>query len=383
LTELALKGINKQNSASFDFSAGEGRKRIISSLLDLSLLGLEAMYLPGEGLFCHRRILTDDGMKNEGASIRYTIITLLGLDKAHRCGLKVPFDVQRITERLLDRAASFDSTGDLGLLLWLVAQALPDRIDLLIQGANIRRALKQSREVQKGLTTELSWLLSGLCQVKEALGKEKPEMAGLPEEVYALIRDNYGGRGIFRHMGRGTLAGQLRGRFGCFADQVYPIEAFSNFWRVYGDPGALKIAQECADMICRLQGRLGQWWWHYDATSGRVVGRYPVYSVHQDGMAPMALFAIGSASGQDYSGPIYKGLEWITGRNELGVNLVEERERMIWRSFYQGKTRKYAEAALSLAQLHFPARGFEGLMILQECRPYHLGWLLYAFADKI
>ncbi len=382
MTELDLTGIGKQNFSPLDFSTVERRNRIISRLLDLSLSGLEAMYLPQEGLFCHRRVLTENGLKNEGASIRYTIITLLGLDKAQRCGFKVPFDIRHITERLLNRAASFDSVGNLGLLLWLVAQALPDRIDLLIRGSNIRRALKQSVEVRKGLTTELSWLLSGLCRVSKALGKEKPELAGLSEEVYALIRENYGGLGIFRHMGRGTVAEKVRGRFGSFADQVYSIEAFSKFWNVHGDPGALKIARECAERICSLQGILGQWWWHYDAARGTVAGRYPVYSVHQDGMAPMALFAIGEASGKDYSGPIYKGLEWITGRNELGVTLVEERKGMICRSLYQGKTRKYAEAALSLADLHFLARGNGGLTVLQECRPYHLGWLMYAFCSR-
>ena len=46
-------------------------------------------------------------------------------------------------------------------------------------------------------------------------------------------------------------------------------------------------ARPHASASCRVPH--GQWWWHYDVRDGSVVERYPVYSVHQHAMAPMAL----------------------------------------------------------------------------------------------
>jgi hypothetical protein len=276
-----------------------------------------------------------------------------------------------------------DNIGDVGLLSWLIALAAPDRFDSFWVERNIPNALLQYRDAQEGKTTEMAWFLTGLsyAALKQLKGQEK--VKDLAFQTYEVLNRNYEGKGIFRHMNKESFPGRIRGQVGSFADQVYPIYAFSKFGRAFNHQGALNIAGESASAICNLQGPFGQWWWHYDSRTGKVIGRYPVYSVHQDGMAPMALFAIGSANGKDYRGPIYKGLEWITGQNELGSNLIDEREAIIWRSFYQGNTRKYVEAALSLAALHLPARWLDGLMILQECRPYHLGWLLYAFADKV
>jgi hypothetical protein len=128
---------------------------------------------------------------------------------------------------------------------------------------------------------------------------------------------------------------------------------------------------------------LGQWWWHYDAVSGKTIGRYPVYSVHQDGMAPMALFALSEISGNDFSHAIYRGLEWIAGKNELDLNLVDFSRNIIWRSFRRKKYKMYYDEILSLINLDNIGREYKDLTVLYECRPYHFGWLLYAFADKM
>ena len=46
---------------------------------------------------------------------------------------------------------------------------------------------------------------------------------------------------------------------------------------------------------------MGEWPWHYDSVTGRVVSRYPVFSVHQHAMGPMMLFAASEATGVDFS----------------------------------------------------------------------------------
>jgi len=163
---------------------------------------------------------------------------------------------------------------------------------------------------------------------------------------------------------------------------VYPLYAFSIYGSTFANSGALEIARATADRICELQGPLGQWWWHYNASTGKVAGRYPVYSVHQDGMAPMALFAAGLATGRDYNAAIYKGLSWIMGNNELNNDMVDTEHNVIWRNIHRTRIAKYAE--LTCASLTGMTKKGQpkDLSVLYECWSYHLGWLLYAFADK-
>jgi hypothetical protein len=91
----------------------------------------------------------------------------------------------------------------------------------------------------------------------------------------------------------------------------------------------------------------------------------------------MALFALSEASGADYQAPVYRGLEWIYGGNELGVAMRDFSANTIWRCIRQNRLRRYSSEALCLAGMPYLPGGLE---VLYECRPYHLGWLLYAFA---
>jgi hypothetical protein len=180
------------------------------------------------------------------------------------------------------------------------------------------------------------------------------------------------------------VAGKLRGRIGSFADQVYPSYALSVFARAFNRKEALDPAIENAKAVCQLQGEHGQWWWHYDAKSGGALGRYPVYSVHQYGMAPMMLFMVGERAGLDFSRSIYLGLEWITGKNEIAESLVDSERQMIWRNISPTRMRCFKEEFRSLIvkPACVPSGMFNGISVLRESRPYCFGLLLYAFAGK-
>ncbi len=94
---------------------------------------------------------------------------------------------------------------------------------------------------------------------------------------------------------------------------------------------ALLIAEETANAVCELQGDNGEWMWHYNAKSGEVISKYPVYSVHQDAMAPIALYSIQSATSNNYEKYILKGLDWLSN-NVLNINMVSEEHCAIWRA---------------------------------------------------
>jgi hypothetical protein len=139
----------------------------------------------------------------------------------------------------------------------------------------------------------------------------------------------------------------------------------------------------CAEAICAAQGPLGQWWWHYDAKSGQAVGKYPVYSVHQHGMAPLALFAVADVGGKDFSRELYLGLEWIYGANELHQDMRDADTKVVWRCIRPAKSRRYLDQARAMLHLHYGAQTPPSeLHVLHECWPYELGWLLYAFAGR-
>jgi hypothetical protein len=355
----------------------------INQLNSLALLGLKEMFDDDKNRFHFRIKKSNHGLIKEGFSLRYTIISLLGLHKIKMHGFESPIDIESIIEDIITRSYEIDNIGDLGLLMWLCALAKPQKIKQIFEIFKIEHALNTYKDARQLCTMELSWFLAGLAHIAISTENADQRVTKLMSKVFQLLRKNYGGKGIFRHNGRNSLVGLIRGRIGSFADQVYPIYAFSKYYQACGNKVAIDIALESAETICKLQGHLGQWWWHYDSATSKVIGRYPVYAVHQDGMAPMALFALRDVSGIDFTAYIFKGLDWIFGDNEICVNLISCQQDLIWRSIYRNKYKTYLDEILSLVKYNSNEKRYKNLIILTECRPYHLGWLLYAFADNL
>ncbi len=229
---------------------------------------------------------------------------------------------------------------------------------------------------------ELAWFLAGLSHGILACPGKLAHFKDLAVATYRKLIKNQGEQGIFGHLAKHkSVAGLLRGSVGSFADQVYPIYGLTKFAQACGDQHASQSALDCGLAICEAQGSKGQWWWHYDSSNGRVVDGYPVFSVHQHGMAPMTLFTLGEAIQSDFSPWIYKGLQWIED-NELGVDMRDESENVVWRSIYRPLSRKYWNVATRLLAARKHPKSHDDLNVLYECRPYELGFTLYAFADK-
>jgi len=361
--------------------ASRGHAADLKELCALAVEGLPPMFIASEQLFCYRRKLVDDRLVCEGISERYTIIALLGLAAWERSGARSPIDAARVMPRLLEDLNWPKGIGDLGLLLWLCAEVSPKAVDRLLGEIDLESALARFRDGREGRTTEVAWFLTGLSQAMLAMRQSPVKLRNAARQAYELLRRNQGPAGIFRHMRTPrTLAAMLRSHIGCFADQVYPIVALTAYAEVSGQTEALHQAKACAEAICRAQGPLGQWWWHYNSSTGAAIGRYPVYSVHQDGMAPMALLVLSKAGGGDYLEAVYKGLDWIYGANELSVNLCDGVRQVIWRSIQpEGKYSTFLAGALGTLGLK-RALDVQQLRINCQCRPYEFGWLLYAFS---
>ena len=350
----------------------------VLDLVDLAARGLPQMLDPERQIFCCTFKKTANGLEREGISQRYSTMTLLGLHRFEQAGNTSPVDLSPILDALLQDTTWVTSAGDLGLLLWTFAAIAPRRLPEVFGKLQVADALHRYSDAVHAYTMEVSWFLTGLAQCVSAGYGVAAELERQALVAFELLKANCGPTGIFGHLARHkSLAGRLRGRFGSFADQVYPICALSAFATAFGNDEAKEMAIHTGNAICKLQGPQGEWWWHYDSSSGRVAGKYPVYSVHQHAMGPMALLALRDVTEQDFSRPLLSGLEWIAGHNALNFNMIDRSNSVIWRSFYHTRYRRYSNRILSLAGLHGSSGG---LQVKYECRPYELGWLLYALA---
>ena len=342
------------------------------------------MFDADKQLFCHRLLRTEQGIVREGLSRRYTIMTLLGLRELERAGMDSPFDTQAIYTSFVRDTRWIQGVGDLGLLIWLTATFDPAQLSGLFSAFDCDSALRGYGDAQESRTMELAWILAGLTHAAETSPKLVSTLADISVETYHRIEENQGEYGLFGHMGaKNSLTGRLRGRIGSFADQMYSIYALSKFARIFQVEDPLGPALECATAVCGEQGESGQWWWLYDARTGRISSRYPVYSVHQHGMAPMGLLAVEEATGQSFKQFIYKGLSWVYGANELGADMRDGAESLIWRCILPKKSQsKYWEMAMSLVRSPRGDAEVASLKILYEQRPYEFGWLLFALAKN-
>ncbi len=348
----------------------------------MALDALGRMYRPEQRLFGHC-IRRQSGNRDEleGTSVRYTAMTLLGLMKESEDVAKSVMSghsPQDVGQGLLDGVASRENLGDVALIYWTAR-------DLGLSGA--AKALDRLRMLDPvggpHPTVEVAWALTALSVHEGGLADER-----LAADVAHRLLDSYHPlSGLFSHWPEGVKQSSLRSHVACFADLVYPIQALSHYGVTAESREALDAVQGCADRMCATQGSQGQWWWHFDVRTGRVIERFPVYAVHQDAMAPMALFAAGQARGTDYDASIERGLSWLIEPPEIDGSLIDTKARLIWRKVARrepGKLSRSLQAAASGLHSGLRVPCLDRLLrpdrIDFESRPYHMGWLLYAWA---
>ena len=118
-------------------------------------------------------------------------------------------------------------------------------------------------------------------------------------------------------------------------------------------------------------------------------GRYPVRAVHQDAMAPMALFALAKASSRDYSASIEKGLQWLVDPSEVPESLIDSERNIIWRKVARREPWRVVRGLQAASSYLHPDLRVPGMDILfppvsidYETRPYHMGWILHTWPAK-
>jgi hypothetical protein len=348
-------------------------------LREIALRQLEGMYVPEATAFVFRRALQDESVTAEGLSRRYTAITAIGLageDAATVSSILRGASLRDVCRDLVARIDDMPGIGDVALVCWAshVVGGTPT-------APAWRRLAMLAPDTAAVPVVELAWALSAL-----SLNTAAADTAALRDRVAGRLMNLFNdGAGTFPHNagpGRGS-----RAHVSCFADQVYPILALAQYAAGTSDGRALEIASKTAARICQAQGADGQWWWHYDARVPALVERYPVYSVHQHAMAPMALKALERVTGHDFSEPIARGLAWLAHAPELaGGTLIDDAHRTIWRKVGRREPRKASRYLQALTTRILPGSTWPGLDLVlppgaidYECRPYEFGWLLYTW----
>jgi hypothetical protein len=315
---------------------------------------------------------SSDVYRTAGKSMRYAAIAQIGITRwvEHHKG-----DAGCLPDlwcAIVNESRKRTHVSDLSLALWAGVIGERDGCDHLAR--MIREVWRNHAE--KCNAYELAWVVQACAEAQLKRRCRELALCSIGEKARNMLVALFcPSTGLFQRHHRMGLTNAVGRRIACFADQVYPILALSTYGVAFEDDRCVQFGGCAVEEICRLQGSLGQW--------------YPVYSVHQDGMAPMAIFASDRATGNDHTYNVNLGLLWLAGKNELGEDLLRREEGMVWRDIHR---RELPRAGRFLRGICWTAglrlgrrsqdRSTRGFRVNYECRPYHLGWILYAWADR-
>lgn len=352
---------------------------LVGLMLASAVALLPEMYCDGTFVFRLNGHQRDDHWRLSpvGISSRYAAIAALGV-------MRLPTVAQREILRgetcdhligcLLDRVNRISSLGDVAIICWAAAEANHSNLCL-----GLRRLAELSRLQHQYPVVDAAWSVTALVAARAITDVEE----SLTQSRDLLLHSR--GLVLYPHVA-GRNGPWYRSHVGSFADQIYPLQAMARLHASADDPQALTMANAIANSICAAQGAAGQWCWHYDSRTGDRVEEYPVYTVHQHAMAPMALMDLAEAHGDDHMDAVMRGVRWLTDPPEIDEPLVLSEPPVIWRKVARTDRHKAVRGLRSASSRIRPGwrlpmldRIFPPAAVDHECRPYELGWLLLAW----
>jgi hypothetical protein len=361
----------------------------MEDLVRIALGALPRMHDPASGLYAHKTLLGASGQHvNHGLNPLYSAATVVGLLAAEQAGFAgVP---ARTVPGSLDAMHRLSTTSRdpamLAVLSWASALANDPRMQ-----ASLARMFAML-DPRTASSMDLGLALTAAAHATTVPATPRDRIIDRAASLAGELRRRYTERGgVFRAFGRHRRPRSLAlAKMTSFASQIYPVHGLCEYARLLEHPPDAEIASVCG-RVCASQGPLGQWWWFYAVGERTVVEGYPVYSVHQDGMAFMALGAAERIGEGRYRAQLERGLRWVSGENELATSMVIREPPFICRAIqlrggdpdglagWSSRQRRRAVwTSWAPARRAVGVRGAGELEVLRECRSYHLGWLLYA-----
>lgn len=359
----------------------------LGALAELSLEALPPMFDEGSGLFCQKTVADGERHSNRGSNVHYTATTTVGiLRQSDRPPEKV-FRLGQALDTLHDAVSTTTPPGLLAEIVWALALAEDPR------GAPLAQELARREDFAGCDSAALGNVVNGLAIAAAAYPKQSGRSIESCRRWGAELLGRFSpAADLFGPISRPTgVRSALLRRVTSFAAQVYPLHGLAAYHRVTGEVPAPAL-ERVAGRIVEAQGPLGQWWWLYSTQGQTILEGYPVYSVHQDAMAFMALLPLEELGVGSYRKPLSLGLDWLSERNELSADLVRRDPPIVFRNIQRVGSDADAMFGISRRNLaQVVARSLRpgadhtdadpgSLEVLHECRPYHLGWVLYAYA---
>lgn len=308
-------------------------------------------------------------------AIRYTINSLLGLKVASRSGYKLGFPLESRIKDFLKKY-KIKNKADVGLALLLVAD-IDEKISHNLLD-KIRDDISRLRPSNYNLQ-DYAWLLWGVVEAARNGYKGSKDLA---RKLFRDVHDNLFDRDSL--IPRYSL-NPLRRRITSFGGITYFLRSIYEYASYFDDEYALVIFKESLRRILKIQGRFGEWPWLVDVKTGKVLEWYPVYSVHQDSMAMLFLLPGLSLGIKECEDSIRKSYSWILGKNQLGRPMINKEPFLIYRSIKRkvegGKAGRYIRAVSNIL-LKCKPKLTNRVEINDECRSYHLGWILFVWSNE-
>lgn len=368
-----------------------GLERTTGQLAELSELALDTlpqMYLPEAGLFAHKTTVENGRYVNARPNVLYSSDSLIGILSQRRRPADQVMDLGAAMDGAVKAAAERNLADELGNMVWACTLAEDSRGEGLLQAL-----IQLDPEAEPG--GNLGLFLYGLMAGARAYESQRDAAVAKGREVVAALLSRFSPQAeVFSGTGRrqGLPRRELvEHGIASFAAQVYPLHGLAAYY-LFTEETPHPAVEVVARRIVDAQGPLGQWWWIYSTRQRAVIEGYPVYSVHQDGMAFLGLMELERLGIGGFRDALALGLEWELGANELGTSLVSHDPNSIARCIQ--RVGSQADGIYGVSQLNFArmvARSLaprlagdrtgaapQNLEMLMECRSYHLGWLLYA-----
>jgi PAS domain-containing protein len=361
-------------------------QRQLGELGSASATLLRGTYDPDRALFPFSSRLGDRGVEHtfdHPQTIRYTINTLLGIQRAAQSDGEDPllqgsgWMVDRFLELHLEQTSN---PADLGLLLLLLAEGGRDE-QLLSQVVDRISATLESRSAGAFTIQELGWMLWG-SSVAARLGGPKAEEVA--HGVFGLVDERFVDPESL--LARHNLSRQ-RSRVVSFGGTVYFLRSVYEYGTLSGTPRPARLFESGVRAMLELQGPRGEWPWMISVRTGIPLDFYPVFGVHQDSMAMLFLLPALDDGLVDVESAIARSLAWSLGDNELGEPMYGRDRFFAYRSIRRDqllfRERRFARSlARALVDRPGSLTGGRGVAVNRECRSYHLGWILYAWAGR-
>lgn len=358
----------------------------LSRLLEGCVENLRLVHRSADGLFPYSSRLGGAPFANDyrqPESFRYTVNTLLGLLEAARAGIAgvEVAEVDAMTRTFLaHHGRSIESSADRGLLLLLLSELGGfDQETTELVGA-LGQRLGGDRSALN--MQDAGWIVWGAAG---ATRRQVPGAAELGRRTTALVEDEFvhPGSGMPRH----TTA-RYRRNVVSFGSFVYFLRAMREASVTFADARAEDLFRNGVRHALAIQGPLGEWPWMLDVRTGTPFDVYPVFSVHQDSMAMLFLLPALDAGVEGVAAAVGRSLDWCFGANESGIDFYRYDPFFAYRSIERAdrspRVRRYLRSlGYSLTKRPATFGSAANARLNDECRSYHLGWILYAWAPRL